>query len=186
MKEAVPRPLTPAFAKHPSMRPSAEIVSAIAASTAFSSPTSHCRATILRPFSLFGPGADPNSLIQTILACIDRDAPIALSNLRPVRDYCFVTDFADAVVASLARPAPEKGRVLNIASGRGISVGDLAALVRRVYQSTVPIIETGAIRPMESEIFELVANIEAASHELDWRPRIRLEAALHLMRRPRP
>src|SRR6185436_6759991 len=46
--EAVPRPLTPALAKQPSIRPSLLRVSAKAASTAFSSETSHSSATTLR------------------------------------------------------------------------------------------------------------------------------------------
>ena len=50
--------------------------------------------TIPRPFSIYGPRASPESVIGQIIRLCLEDEPVALRDLRRVRDYCFAADFA--------------------------------------------------------------------------------------------
>jgi len=56
------------------------------------------RAVILRAFSIYGPSPTPGSLLGTIVVRA-RGGSIRLRDLRPVRDYCYVGDLAEAVGA---------------------------------------------------------------------------------------
>jgi len=58
------------------------------------------RAVILRPFSIYGPGASSESLIPRIIDLARKGLPVLLRDLRPVRDYCFVTDLAEATASA--------------------------------------------------------------------------------------
>src|SRR5215831_4762843 len=113
---------------------------------------------ILRPFSVYGRGASPESLIGTIVQMIRSSDAIELNTLKPVRDYCHVDDVANAV---LRDGAADTGKLvtLNIGSGKGVSVGDLATLMARLAGKKVPVQErtdTQRLRP--TDIQKLVAN----------------------------
>lgn len=136
-------------------------------------------ATILRPFSIYGPGAHTGALIPTILSCLARGEPITLRDLRPVRDYCFVDDVAAATAAAVADVSTEAVRVFNIASGEGISVGELAERARAVSGLDVPIVEAaGMDRPAGTEIDALVADTGAVRRVLGWRATVDLDTGL--------
>ena len=61
----------------------------------FDHPAEYVRVqTVLRPFSIYGPGASPKSVIGQIIRLCLEGQPVALEDLRPVRDYCFAEDFA--------------------------------------------------------------------------------------------
>src|SRR2546429_3772570 len=62
------------------------------------------RAVILRPFSVYGPGASPDSLIPRIIRMARRGLPVVLANLKPLRDYCLGTDLPQAGRAPVSAP----------------------------------------------------------------------------------
>jgi UDP-glucose 4-epimerase len=90
--------------------------------------------------NLFGPGQDitkPQGLISQLAAAMLRRRPISLYvPLDTIRDYLFVPDCADLVVAALerARTAQAGGPVVTkiLASGQGITVASVLAELRRV------------------------------------------------------
>jgi UDP-glucose 4-epimerase len=94
-------------------------------------------AAIARPFSVYGPGASPRSVVSVIAGAIVRGEAPCVADLRPVRDYCYVDDAADAIVRAGCRMlsfdgGPAAVRAYNIASGRGVSVEQLARTALRV------------------------------------------------------
>ena len=134
-------------------------------------------ATILRPFSIYGPGLSSASLIATIIRQAQQGGCVRLASLTPVRDYCYVEDLASAVVRACAvEGAPPVA--INIGSGVGTSVGDVASLVLRIIGREMPIIETGAGRPGGSEINCLIADTRKAQAQLRWAPAYTLERGL--------
>lgn len=138
------------------------------------------RAVILRPFSVYGPGASPQALVPEIIAMARRGGPLVLRDLRPVRDYCFVADVAEAIVAA-CRLEHAGLEVCNVGTMRGTSVASVAALVLRAMDVDLPVREEGARdRPGESEIHDLVADIGRARRALRWEPAISLEEGLRL------
>jgi nucleoside-diphosphate-sugar epimerase len=138
------------------------------------------RAVILRPFSIYGPAASTESLIPTIIGMAHRGLPVELRDLRPVRDYCFVSDVAEAIASACCLEGPEL-EIFNIGTMRGTSVEQVAELILESLALTCPIREIGKHdRPGKSEIHELIADNRRAREVLRWQPAISLEEGLRL------
>jgi len=135
------------------------------------------KAIILRPFSIYGPDPTPYSLLNNIIT-MARCGTVRVQDLRPVRDYCYVGDLADAVLLACYM-STEKLKIFNVGTGKGTSVADFAALVLRSMGSSLPVLEDRShARPVQSEIFELVADNSRARNELGWDPKVNLEEGL--------
>ena len=132
------------------------------------------QAAILRPFSIYGPGLSRQSVLGTILHQAQNDDCIQLRDLKPIRDYCYLDDLAQAIVLSCV--AKLEGRcVLNIGTGVGTSVGELAQIVLKVRGLNLPIRECNHDkRPATAEIFRLVADPSLARKVLGWSSQIPL------------
>jgi nucleoside-diphosphate-sugar epimerase len=138
------------------------------------------RAVILRPFSVYGPGAAPESLIPTIIGMARRGLPVVLRDLRPVRDYCFVTDVAEAIANACSLESREL-EIFNIGTMRGTSVERIAGLILEALAVTCPVREVGERdRPGRSEIHELIADNGRARDVLGWRPAVALDQGLRM------
>jgi UDP-glucose 4-epimerase len=135
--------------------------------------------SILRPFSLYGPGASPRSLLSRLLDGLER-GELRVADLRPVRDYCFVADAAAVIVTCAARDGA-RARAFNVASGRGVSVAELArALLRAAGRGDVPLHEDGGDRPAGALTLELVGDPTRARDELGVEATTPLEVGLAL------
>jgi len=133
---------------------------------------------ILRPFSVYGAGAPSCGVVRTILRMAQFEDMVVLRDLTPVRDYCFVDDVAEAIVRSCTVLMDDIATI-NIGSGIGISVGELAQTVLRVLGRSIPIREEGKIdRPANAEIYSLVADRTLAAELLGWQPNTDLETGI--------
>jgi nucleoside-diphosphate-sugar epimerase len=138
---------------------------------------------ILRPFSIYGPGLSRHSLIGTIVHQARRGNAVILADLRPVRDYCYVDDLAEAVVCACAVRVSTPF-VLNIGTGTGTSVAELAGLIVRLLRCRLPVREDPEKqRPGQSEIYSLIADSQLAHDVLGWVPQLSLHAGLEQMLR---
>ncbi|MDQ6937473.1 MAG: UDP-glucose 4-epimerase GalE [Actinomycetota bacterium] len=84
-----------------------------------------------------------------------------------VRDYIHVLDLADAHLRALDACAPGRHLIVNLGSGRGYSVAEVAQAVRRVTDRPVPA-EVQARRAGDPAV--LVASVARAAAELGWTP----------------
>jgi nucleoside-diphosphate-sugar epimerase len=135
-------------------------------------------ARILRPFSVYGPGQQNYALIPTIIRQALTSDAIVLADLRPVRDYCYLSDVVDAILRAcdLERPGIE---VFNVGTGIGTSVLHLAEAIRARVGRRIDIRTTsGEKRPERAEIYELVADIRRADEILGWAPQTPLHGGL--------
>lgn len=134
---------------------------------------------ILRPFSLYGPGAPRVSLISQVVRLALQGKPITLADLRPVRDYCHVRDFARAVVSACMLSPADSSRVINVGTMRGTSVKEVARLTLDALNIELPILTAprSQHRGM-SEIYRLVADNSRAATLLGWSPRVSIEEGL--------
>jgi len=132
---------------------------------------------ILRPFSVFGPRQSPGSLVATILSQSMQGEGIWLNDLKPVRDYCYVQDVAEAI--AIGSVADLEDCTCNIGSGQGIDVQHLAEMILRLQSIEVPVQQKkSSDRPQGREIYELIADIGRAATLLGWKPRTSLNAGL--------
>jgi NAD dependent epimerase/dehydratase len=134
----------------------------------------------IRPFNTFGPRQSARAVIPTIGAqLVAGRTTIALGDARPVRDLTYVTDTVRAFLA-VARTDACVGRVTNIGTGSGISIGELAHLMARVAGVDDLRIDEDPrrLRPEASEVLRLVADATEAKRLTGWEPRITLEQGL--------
>jgi nucleoside-diphosphate-sugar epimerase len=140
------------------------------------------RAIVLRPFSVYGPGASPQSLLSQIVALARAGQPIRVRDPRPVRDYCFVTDVARAIAKACALEA--RGlEIFNLGTMRGASVLEVATLLSDVLGAGPVAQAVEPDRPRGSEIYELVADNRRARTLLGWEPEVTLEDGLRRIAR---
>lgn len=136
-------------------------------------------ATVLRPFSIYGPNPTSDSLFGSILS-MAKGGRIQLQNLKPVRDYCYVDDLARAVVLACTREG-DSLRIINIGTGKGTSVAEFAERILQTLGLNIPIVEEPRLsRPGRSEILELIADIAIAKDVLGWHPQTKLRDGLRL------
>ncbi|MFL5321534.1 MAG: NAD-dependent epimerase/dehydratase family protein [Myxococcaceae bacterium] len=137
-------------------------------------------AIILRPFSVYGPGAIAEALIPQLIAMAQANGRLTVRDLKPVRDYCFVGDVARAVVLA-AQAKLSQAEVLNVGTGIGTSVAQVAAKVLEALGLCGDVGEAEQRdRPGASEIYELVADASRARRVLGWSPRVSLDEGLRL------
>jgi nucleoside-diphosphate-sugar epimerase len=132
---------------------------------------------VLRPFSVYGPRQSPESLTATILSQSANSEGVWLHDLKPVRDYCYVDDVAEAIAR--AGIAEMVDCTCNVGSGQGMGVLEWAEMILRLQSLELPVRQTGGSdRPDCSNIYELVADVRRAATVLGWRPRTSLAAGL--------
>jgi len=90
-----------------------------------------------------------------------------------VRDYVYIDDVVEAFLRAAAYRGP--ARVFNIGTGRGVSLNDLVARLRRIGGRPV---EVTYLPGRAFDVPEIVLDVSRAARELGWRPRVSLEEGL--------
>jgi len=137
-------------------------------------------AVTVRPFNTFGPRQSLRAVIPTIIGqCLAGDT-VRLGHVRPTRDFNYVANTVEGFI--LAAHAPTAvGRVINVGSGREISIADLVHVIGGLLGRQVTIqTEEERLRPEQSEVQRLCASNALARELLGWEPRISLEEGLRL------
>lgn len=131
--------------------------------------------TVIRPFNTFGPRQSARAVIPTIITQLLRGhEEIKLGNLTPTRDFNFVEDTVDGFITVGLSPQTV-GEVINIGSGREISIGELANLLGQLIGVEVRIQqETVRYRPEASEVERLCCNNNKARELTGWQPKYSL------------
>lgn len=134
--------------------------------------------TIVRPFNTFGPRQSARAIIPAIISQVLANGPVRLGNLRPTRDFNYVSDTVNAFILAAEHDAAI-GQTIHVGSGREISIGDLVALIGQLLGRPVSIEhEDRRERPMHSEVERLLADNALARRVLQWAPAIGLEEGL--------
>jgi nucleoside-diphosphate-sugar epimerase len=136
------------------------------------------RVTVIRPFNTYGPRQSLRAVIPTIVAQALFSEHMRLGNLKATRDFTYVGDVVEGLLAA-AESRESIQEVLNLGSGREISIGELAERVKALTSSRAVIEHDGQrLRPEGSEVQRLCANADKARRLLGWSPRISLEEGL--------
>jgi NAD dependent epimerase/dehydratase len=133
---------------------------------------------VVRPFNTYGPRQSTRAVVPTIMSQALAAEEIRLGSLTPVRDLVFVHDTVAGFLA-IADCADCVGRVTNLATGTGVSVGELVERVSRLAGRRLPVVETEERkRPESSEVFKLIGAAAPAKDLAGWRPRVSLDEGL--------
>jgi NAD dependent epimerase/dehydratase len=133
----------------------------------------------IRPFNAYGPRQSARAVVPAILSrLLAGFSELRLGSLDPVRDLSFVADTVGGYLA-VARSEQAVGTVVNVGSGSGIRIGDLAELAMQVVGRQVPIVQDPSrVRPQSSEVFSLICDNSRAERLVDWSPGVDLEEGL--------
>ncbi len=112
--------------------------------------------SIARPFNTYGPRQSARAVIPTIITQIASGKKrIELGDLSPTRDFNYVSDTCQGFIG-IAKTEKAIGEVVNIGSGKEISIGDILNLIKEIMESDVEFIsDENRIRPKNSEVFRL-------------------------------
>ncbi|KPK67023.1 NAD-dependent dehydratase [candidate division WOR_3 bacterium SM23_60] len=132
----------------------------------------------VRPFNTYGPRQSARAVIPTIISQALTQDEIHLGSLFPTRDLTYVKDIVDGFVKA-AESDECIGEVVNLGSGFEISIGDLAKKILDLLKKDVKIIsESSRVRPTDSEVKRLIADISKAEHLIGWKPTVSLDEGL--------
>lgn len=172
---------SPVDEAHPCVPRSPYGVAKLAAEQCLAAAPGAVQVTIVRPFSIYGPGAPSGSLIATLVAAVRRGEAVRVADPRPVRDYCHVDDVAQGIVRAGCRPGSAP-RTFNLASGRGLAVRDVAlAILRAADRSDLVIGAREQDRPATALTLELVGDARRARDELGFRTEVTFEDGIQCL-----
>ena len=135
--------------------------------------------SIVRPFNTYGPRQSARAVIPTIITqLLAGRTEIHLGNLTATRDFNFVKDTAAGFMA-IADCEAAIGQELNIATGREISIGQLAdELIRQINPQAKIICEQQRLRPEKSEVERLLGDATRLRQLTAWAPAYTFEQGL--------
>ncbi len=132
----------------------------------------------VRPFNTFGPRQSNRAVIPTIITQALAQPEIRLGALDPVRDLNYVRDTVSGFIKA-AQAEAVAGEVINIGSGRGITVEELAKLITGLVGVDKPVVlDEQRLRPPKSEVYRLICDNRKALAKISWAPEHTLEDGL--------
>src|ERR1051325_2837577 len=131
------------------------------------------------PFNPYGPRQSARAVIPTIVTqLLEGKKRIKLGRVDPTRDFNFVTDTCEGMIA-LAECDAAVGKVVNIGSCSEISIGDLAKMIGDIVGAKFEIeTESARLRPEQSEVERLLCDNTQIGKLTGWRPKVGLREGL--------
>ena len=127
-----------------------------------------------RLFFMYGPGAPLEKFPGVVLRSLAENQPALCTDGRQLRDFLFVRDAADALVRLLASVITGP---INVASGEGLALADIARTVARLMDKE-HLLRLGALPMRPGDPPTIVADVARLRDELHWRPATSLETGI--------
>jgi NAD dependent epimerase/dehydratase len=133
---------------------------------------------IARPFNTYGPRQSARAVIPAIIVQALTQQHVMLGATFPTRDLNFVADTVSGFLR-IAETDAAIGEVINLGTGREVSVGDVAAAIIRLVGRDIPVVfDANRVRPDASEVERLLADATKAKTLMQWEPRHSLDEGL--------
>jgi nucleoside-diphosphate-sugar epimerase len=184
--EVYGQPLTAVVSESSPLRPRSPYGAAKVGSEALVRATTaegRMTATVLRPFSVYGPRPVQPGVIGVIVRQLKNER-VVLQKPDAVRDFCFVDDVANAIVCAALHGEPAPFSVFNVGGGSGTSIETVAKhLLHAIGRDSTPVEALGSEgdRPKAADIHSLVSDIASISSELGWQPQTAMAEGMKLI-----
>jgi len=133
---------------------------------------------IIRPFNTYGPRQSARAVIPTIITQALTQDKVFLGSLEPTRDFTYIEDVIDGFI-KIAEIDSIIGEVINLGSGFGLSIGELAKRIIFLIGKDVKIVpDSKRVRPPKSEVEKLIADNSKAMRLLHWEPKVSLDEGI--------
>ncbi len=138
--------------------------------------------SVLRLQNVYGPGQSLGNPYTGIVTLFARQAKMGqvidvYEDGNIVRDFVFIDDVVDALLAALDQP-PARLRTIDIGSGHGTTVAELAAMMARRMDAPSPRV-SGKFR--DGDVRAAFADIAQAELDLGWKPAWRLDDGMEAL-----
>ncbi|MDF2877812.1 MAG: nucleoside-diphosphate-sugar epimerase [Clostridia bacterium] len=135
--------------------------------------------TIVRPFNTYGPRQSARAVIPTIIMqLLAGMEEIKLGSLTPTRDFNYVKDTVNGFI-EIAQCQNTIGEEINIASGKEITIGQLAQeLIRQINPKAQIRCDEERLRPQNSEVTRLLGSNQKITTLTKWQPLYSFEEGL--------
>jgi UDP-glucose 4-epimerase len=131
---------------------------------------------VVRPFNVFGPYQSSKAVIpEIVLKCL-RGEPVNTTKGEQTREFNFVGNLVDGLLAAALYDKPVEGPV-NIGAGEEVAICDLIRTIARLTE-TKSQINIGALPYRPTEIWRMRADCTRAQELWGWKPRVALEEGL--------
>jgi dTDP-glucose 4,6-dehydratase len=134
---------------------------------------------IIRPFNIYGPRQSGRAIIPSIIIqALSSKKEIKLGNIKPSRDFTYITDTCNAFLEIL-KIKKLFGDTVNVGSNNEYTINDIAKKILLKLNSKANIKkEEGRVRTAQSEVFRLVCDNTKILKYTNWKPRIKIEKGL--------
>ena len=134
------------------------------------------RATILRLFLVYGPGQEEGRFLPQLIKSGLTQQPLRMTSGEQTREYTYIDDVIDSFLLA-AEKGRGRGEVINIGTGREISLRDLVTMVGNILGR--PVVRSGEPLPYrKNEIWRIIGDHSRAAEELKWHAATDLEIGL--------
>lgn len=132
--------------------------------------------TVVRPFSVYGPGQPRDMFVAEAVDQAVRHADLRMSRGEQKRDLIFVEDVVCGLVAAATAEGVE-GKIINLATGQAHRLRDVA---ERIWEMTAARgrLLIGARTTAPDELYDTWADVTLARQLLGWEARTELESGL--------
>jgi nucleoside-diphosphate-sugar epimerase len=127
-----------------------------------------------RLFFLYGPFEARERFVASVAGSLLRGERAAMTEGLQHRDFMHV---ADAAAAFAALADSSLTGAINVASGLGVTMRELAAAIA-LYAGSPELLDVGALPSREGEPHSIVADVTRLREELGWTPRLSLEEGI--------
>lgn len=138
--------------------------------------------SVLRLQNVFGPGQSLTNSYTGIVALFarlarERHTLEVYEDGRIVRDFVYIDDVVEALFSAIRRPPPER-RCLDIGSGVGTSILELAEQLSTICDAPAPVVVP---KFRDGDVRAASCDVEPAASDLGWRPKWALEDGLRAL-----
>jgi nucleoside-diphosphate-sugar epimerase len=141
----------------------------------------HGNLVILRPFGIFGELEGSHKFFPLVIDKLSRGLPVQMTGGEQVRDYIYIDDLIDAYLMAAVVPLKNVAEIINIGSGKGISLKEIALNIAKQIGVDENLLQFEVLPYRSDEIMYSVANIEKAKNLLGWKPKTSLEKGIENM-----
>jgi dTDP-glucose 4,6-dehydratase len=133
---------------------------------------------VIRPFNTFGPRQSARAVLPSVIAQALAGRDIKVGTTSTTRDFNYVDDTVRGFLLVGASPATA-GEVVNIGSGREVTIdAAIRTIVELVGRGNRIVADDARVRPENSEVSRLCADLTKAERLVGYRPEVSFDEGL--------
>lgn len=132
--------------------------------------------TNLRVFNFYGENMPEEFFIPQMIQSLKREEDFLMTKGEQVRDFLYVTDVVDAMIL-VAKNTNSYGETLNICSGKGTKLSQLAKAVNSSMHTKAKIV-LGAIPYRKNEVWEMIGDNSKIKKITGFKPKTTIEKGI--------